>query len=435
MLKTQELVDYPAVKGFVKLELFDERGKKVDETEGYNYLSPFALDRIKYGARSILFNGMGAPGYQDPNPFQCFDEIYLSDSTAAEVSTSGHPEGTCIGYANKTTYVGTDVYRGSPNMSESLAIPASTSWVFDWPTHAALGNINSVGFRVANGNINWGMPATASNYMWTQWGHSAGCLATMFLPDGRLIALGYGQSDPMHALTLNSAGAVTASTPWGPTGAQIGSLYQSGSVNWVGGATHDGVNMYTVGWRGNSTPGSATVRKFTLPTGTGAVTATNVSIAGFTNLVGVVYDGSMIWVADSVQNKVVRVNKSTGAIDRQFTTNSPEGLGFDPARNTLWVSSNAVGLREYDFNGTLVTQTSHTLGVTVGYAGIPVYYWNSPNSRGDLILHLYGYNNSGTNTINNYNMEATMGSRIKLASTISKSSLQTLKCTYTFTYA
>ena len=161
--KTIEVIDY--VKDFVTgkvetlkkikpvgasvktclLELFDLRGNKIKESLSHNIVNEFqnrqAFSAFFYDL--IRQNGVGLT-YKNP-----FTNLILTDYDGVENANELGLRGEIIGWANKSTpYSGADTLRGTINLSESETADIKRTGliktVFDFPTHAANGEIKSI---------------------------------------------------------------------------------------------------------------------------------------------------------------------------------------------------------------------------------------------------------------------------------------------------
>ena len=112
--------------------------------EVYQWLRSYQWDKFCTGA----FNKTNSySGYWE------MDNIFLTASDKPETERinilnynatgTGNP-GQLIGWANKSTYSGTDTQRGTPNPVETYANNSRVHWVFDWPTHAANGTFQTI---------------------------------------------------------------------------------------------------------------------------------------------------------------------------------------------------------------------------------------------------------------------------------------------------
>lgn len=172
--KTMEVVDY--VKDFITgkvdvlkkikpvgdsvntclLELFDLKGNKVKESFSHNIVNEFQNRQ----AFSVFFYDQirtsSAYDIQVRNPFT---NIILSDYDGNENANELGLRGNVIGWANKgNAYAGSDILRGTINLTESdtrdIKRTGLVKTVFDFPTSAANGDINSV----------WWMYGTSNEY-------------------------------------------------------------------------------------------------------------------------------------------------------------------------------------------------------------------------------------------------------------------------------
>lgn len=403
------------LRGAVLLELFDaETGKKVDESGGENYITPAGLDYARWAVREVYAKSMPTGNDFDYTLTDPFSTAYLTDSDTQVDVNSSQPEGVLVGWAGKSSYSGSDTKQGALNLTESDATLARAKWVFDWATTAANGTIRSVGFcpgastsrgllffdqySDALSGIPANFPSTSTNGL-------------VLLPSGEVASTTspFNRYDPVTGAYLGQ---------WGPTGAQADPTWSGFS-----GAAHDGTSMWVAS---NGT--HSYLRKFNIPAGTGAVSATSVGVPGATSLRGVAYDGSHLWVISDTENILVRIDKNTGAVDRQFnipnsTLSGTRNLTFNPHRGTLLLSMANLGCYEYDLNGvqrgqfayyTLQSQVYNVLALGNDFYWMSGYTGNSNTSRRG---------------------KGIVGSRIVLPSAVTKTNLQTMKLTYTFTYA
>ena len=146
-------------------------------------------------------------------------------------------------------------------------------------------------------------------------------------------------------------------------------------------------------------------------------------MSGASTISGITHDGTYLWVSANGKT-LYQVNDSTGAIVSQFTTaNQGEQVSWNPWRGEL--------ILQYDSSADF--DCFDTLGVLRGkgrtfYSGTyarPQIAWLSAEST------FQAHSNGGPL----YEGIAPAGSRVLLPSPVVKSSLQTMKLTYTFTYA
>jgi hypothetical protein len=138
------------VRGFVKLELFDDlTGKKIEEITSENFISKYVY---QYWDQLMRKSFIYHEGYQQgalngfstllPFPFQTF--VLLDYNKPADPQNERVALGKLIGYATRATYSGSDTKRGTINLAESFANAEQLHYVFDFPTHAANGTFQSL---------------------------------------------------------------------------------------------------------------------------------------------------------------------------------------------------------------------------------------------------------------------------------------------------
>ena len=128
-----------------KLEL-EAHTPNIIYPEVYQWLRSYQWRKF---AENTFNNSITDIGYWEMN------NIYLTTSDRPETErvniwnydcrdVSGANPGKMIGWANKSTYQGTDTQRGTPNTAESYANNTKIHWVFDWPTNAGNGTFQSI---------------------------------------------------------------------------------------------------------------------------------------------------------------------------------------------------------------------------------------------------------------------------------------------------
>ena len=140
------------VQGIATIQLFDAKTGALElEAKTHNIIYQDVYDWLK----SYQWDKFCTGAYNKVNSYNGYwemDNIYLTDSTRPETeridrfnyATSPPIWGNQIGWANKSTYSGSDTQRGSPNSAESYANNTRIHWVFDWPTHAANGTFQTI---------------------------------------------------------------------------------------------------------------------------------------------------------------------------------------------------------------------------------------------------------------------------------------------------
>ena len=127
----------------------DLTGKLIQESHGENFVGNQPIRHAKWLLRNQYKTGLTSINATDTDYAVSSDSnvLVLTDSTLAEDPASEWlMPGGLVGWADKASYAGGNIHRGNPNPSQLDANPAFTKWVWDWPTHAAVGTINSVGF-------------------------------------------------------------------------------------------------------------------------------------------------------------------------------------------------------------------------------------------------------------------------------------------------
>lgn len=137
------------IVGSGKIELFDARTlRKVEEVPFTNYVSTMATSYDAWKVRQE-YRTSHPRTQTDTAPANVMGHMALTTDSRSDTGQIDF-QGTVIGWSNKSTYTGADVYRGTPNIAESLATPTMARWVFDWPSHAALGTFRSLTWTSLN---------------------------------------------------------------------------------------------------------------------------------------------------------------------------------------------------------------------------------------------------------------------------------------------
>lgn len=306
-------------------------------------------------------SGTSGSGYFAPS--SC---VLTSASHAVDTVNDRFIRGQLAGWAYCEPYAGADTRRGSCNATESNMSPTKSVFVFDWPTSAANGNIQSVYFA----NVNF----TASAYY----------------------AIGQ--------LCLQNSGGTgwsSASTPtW--TGAEPANMYGSA---WDLGfwLDPDGAHYWTGAWLSSPTAGTYAIQRSLY---TGAITNSFILTGSGTNTIGFTNDGTSslgnFWTYDNNGN--LRKYSSTGAA---ISTTTYATLGI-PQPNTytgysipmfvqagyIWLLSGTTGSHIYQ-----ILASGPTLASTLTLAANPT---------------ATSYQGAGTNT-GMYYTDATNGDEIWLS--------------------
>lgn len=319
-----------------------------------------------------------------------------------------------MAWANKSSYAGPDVYRGNPNSIECQASVASAKWVFDWPTHAGNGTINSVGFRPTSGQPYFAPSEISSVGHGGSYGGQTGICR---LPDNRIVG---GSNNAMAEFAVTPQGVVSVVGAYGPTTAEVGF---SGQYRF-GGVAVDATHMYVSGSKYSETP---VIRKFPIPTSVGPVTAVSIAAVGYSSYAGVTYVAGRLFVTDTVSNKVLEIDSSSGAVVSEFSVPNVSWINSHAQRGTLLVGTTSDVTYEYQLNGTLIGRFLATAG---GIGGSAI---SAPEVGESALLVNRRAQSSLSGGV--AAVRVAVGSRVLLPSPVTKTSLQTMKLTYTFTYA
>ncbi|WP_139904013.1 hypothetical protein [Clostridium thermarum] len=136
------------IKGKVRLELFDAKtGQKTTEAYTENlipdlYFKDTFLNQFLSGIMAV---GNTRQSYN----YNWFNYLYLTDHDKPEHPSEQRVMGNVIGYAHRNSaYSGNDPQRGTINLAESSFVVTDSklkvNFVFDFPTHAANGRIESI---------------------------------------------------------------------------------------------------------------------------------------------------------------------------------------------------------------------------------------------------------------------------------------------------
>lgn len=136
------------IKGKVLLELFNaETKEKVKEAYTENLIPDLFFKDTFLG--HFVQGIMGSGGNRRCDNYSWFDYLYLTDSDKPENANEQRVMGNIIGYAHRNTnYSGNDTRKGTINRAESKFEVTDSkikmNFVFDFPTHASNGKIESI---------------------------------------------------------------------------------------------------------------------------------------------------------------------------------------------------------------------------------------------------------------------------------------------------
>jgi hypothetical protein len=427
------------VDGAGKIELFDIRGRVIERVPFTNFVAPEGLAHNRWQVRQDFHEGMPGSNMLDPETTYPFSNVLLTDADEVENPSETWPLGTPIGWSNKTLYSGADTMRGTPNADECAADLDSVTWVFDWATNSAVGTIQSV---------IWCPLISGTNTVWTS-------LRSTELGWSKLYSdRGQGDSSvQLGGLAVNSSGHLWAIMRVNGSGVGSGNrmllLDRNSGATLISGPTMSGLGYSST----SSTPLPLAIdsthmysshlgllHKYTIPVdATAPVKTTLPTPGGETAITGLTCDATHLWVLGA-SDTLYRIDKTTGAIDRQFTPTLYAGesitsVAFNSVDGLLYVGgytgSQVVSLfrpvvRRYTIDGDPVGTSSLT-----AFTGTEAIV--ACDDAGILLVADSSANFSVREV--DTAVDGVMGTRARLSAPIVKSSVQTMKLTYTFTFA
>jgi hypothetical protein len=466
----------------ITLELFNERGKRVEKVEAENYATDVLLSTIKYFARQYLSeivavttptnnssnngnidnrpvgSGLSRNSTQisdNPPPFNA-NSVVLTDASSAEDQTNDRIlRGRLAAWSYMDGYTGSDIYRGQQNNTESVATPTKSMFVFDWPTNSGNGNINSVYWTYVNfGGVTGGLGLFSYNgEMWDvnagPWGSSiTGAAPTGFTSgnNGNLNEKGFFlDPDGTHWWTLcyNNTGSTTNLVKRNLSdGAFISSFVLTGGSNYgfLFGFAFDGTNWWTY----DANSGSGALRKWngsgTLLSTTTAATLgiSNPSNFSFSGGVMFIDKNNKIWLQSGGSTQIYQIDPSGPTLITTLTLESGAvgqgttrcGCYFTDATNgdEIWIAGSNSGQAIYRFDLSGNQRGAFRTGFPPNT--IPVGIAQSGNSY----YALNSFNGSMTDTFGLANVRQFF-TRSLLPALVTKNNTQTMKLTYEFDYS
>ena len=281
-LDTDQLVQ--GIEGKVVAELFDaESGELVQREETHNFISKPALDFLKQSQRTQFSRGIYPLNNSLNNDDYLLDKsdavLVLTDLAAAtDPATETHMYGQFTGWANKSNYSGSDAYRGTPNGALCTATESQVQWVFDWPTNAANGTINSLGWVKPAGFYTTGDAPSVYYPSWSSITASDTSPQTWQYFSRASASLSFGTiSSNLTVRVLNGSFA------------QTNSFSVSTQFTVISGIAWDGVNskLWVIGTSGG-------VAKIASYTSSGALIDAPITVANRT-YTALAFDGSKLW--------------------------------------------------------------------------------------------------------------------------------------------
>ena len=431
-LNTSSFID--KIHGHVTVELFDAMsGKLVEKQEKHNFIANSGKEYLRSRQRSNFKNQisvLNAAADADVSPIECFNAIALTDSVLApDPASEWSIPGKLVGWANKSTYSGPDLYRGTPSGTLSTTSPSSTKWVFDWPIGAANGTI---------GSISWGNNVSSTEFI-----SSSTYLSQRSFPGVRPIA--YANAN------LHFGGSGTTVTSYDATMNQITSFT---TIN-CNGIAWDNVNSKLWVISGSQIASYSQ---------TGTVINAPVSITARTYR-GLTFDGTNLWttvIADPAIYSFATTggshvstfsipNETYENVNTYWGLNSGRDICWDPTTNTLVLfvgtyqrTGGYQRFRRYTTSGTEVgvpmllnawDGSSYQINYLYNYYNYDTYYATTYYDfidKDTLICPVYL--SGGLSLLYKIRLDG-MGSRVLLPSPITKTNTQTLRVTYQMDYS
>jgi len=396
------------VKGIATVQLFDAKTGALElEAKTHNIIYQAVYDWLK----SYQWDKFCTGAYNKTNTYDGYwemDNIYLVTSAKPEservdiftydATQNGNP-GQQVGWANKSTYSGSDTQRGSPNASESYANNTRIHWVFDWPTHAANGTFQTI-----------------------IWANTLGLYLTqtsITIPYERNSETSLGLAfDGTYFYVLKPNGTLYKIDQSGTTIATYNlgiSVPSTGGMN----LTYDGTYLYAMQWNGNIYKISTDGVVIGSPISTGIVSKGDYTYTP----IGIAYLGGYFYILN--YNGTLYKVTTSGSIVSQVNT----GLSF-AATNGCDLACDGTYLYTTNYSGTLYKL--NTSGTVVGT-------FNTGINAGVYSSHGLAYD--GANICmavnNSYALYKVYGTsryfaRTLLASPITKTNQNTMKVIYEF---
>jgi len=397
------------IKGCASVYLYNARTGRLEleahtpniiYPEIYAWLRSYQWDKFCTGAynKSISYSG-----------YWEMDNIFLSSSSKPEnervristfnaTNTSDGNPGMQIGWANKSTYSGSDTMRGTPNTAESYATNNRIHWVFDWPTHAANGTFQtiiwgnsflpytdtvlnkSIGIYEGGGNASFDL-ATDGTFLYT------------LAPDGifyKISTSGDVLSSIDTGIRSYCSKCITFMDPYFYAMEYNGTLYKISTSGAV-------LNTYNTGINTNSSTGF-----------------------------GLASDGTYLYALSAYEKVLYKISAdgtviSSHNIEGSMERGSSSGFSLTYVSPYLYVSSSVYRLYKISLTGEIIGALSspiYTIYYTVGITSIGEY------------LYLLNYDRN----LYKCHIADRYFARTRLAAPVTKTNQQTLKVQYDFIY-
>ncbi len=422
----------------------------IDEVHSKNFAANQVIRQAKWQQRQQYKTGLSGIGSSDTDytPHSATQAIALTDSSLTpDPANEWTMPGKLIGYATKSAYAGPDPLRGTPNITTLEANENYSKWVFDWPTNAGNGTINSVGW-VSTVYVNSATDGTGPCFLssctieqtWSTpqtWRYFARANAN----------LAFGSLANTVVYVLNS------------TYQQTTTFNVNGQFTAVRGIAWDSGNsfLWVIGDNGAARVIAAYNSSGVLQTGPHTLTTRS--------YIALAHDGTKLWSMTqntNNQHTMWSINTSNGSdiSNFNFTTyyntgdrsgyNLAVGLCWDPSTQRLLVrtahtnsyyygslnfpSGVAAALYAYDTSGNEQLVNVSLVGYSAASASYNTYLWNmsTPYHDFDVIDSSQFAMPQGSNV---HRVRLTgLGTRSKLDSPVVKTNTQTLKVIYQINY-
>lgn len=388
----QEKVKTPKqpVKGFVTVELFDKYGDKIQTVKSKNMITQLTKNHMIWKMKEDFFRG--CPGTLPGEPGYYLNNIVLTSSTLPPQDIAMQDTGNVIGWANKSTYSGSDAHRGTINTAESYATNDKVHWVFDWPTHAANGTFQTILW----GNIDTG--TTGLNSMWsTLYNMVQGRYIQGLAHGGGYYWLSTTYSSYPYIFKIDPNSFTNIANYGTPDNAPRGITWGNNFL-WLAGQEKD--EIYKI-----DPANMTTVSSFSTP---------------YADPRGLTWYNNHLWVICG-DNKIYELNPDTGTVLSYLIP--PKGntqtLYFDNNGN-IWASDPSIIYKFNPSTGAILTLIDSPTNTIVG-----IYL----NEDGSLIVADNGYSGRIVKIT-----DLQIGARTLLPQPVTKTSTNTMKVQYDFIF-
>lgn len=423
-------------------------GKLVDEAHGENFSANQVIRHAKWQQRNAFKAGISTMGSSDTDysPHQATQALVLTDSGLSEDSTNEwQMPGNLLGYALKSTYAGSDIFRGTPNVTQLEATSASTKWVFDWPTNAGNGTIRSVGwigYQTVQTSVTdpWLMASATVEQTW-----SSAVNALYFTRASNTLSFACTGTASTSVVVMDAAYAQTTTfNVNGQFTAINGLAWDSGNnFVWVIGTNNSAKRIAAY-----NSSGVLQTGPYTLTTRTyGYLAYDGTSLWSTTKGTGTAHTAWKISTTDGSDVSNFTFNTATNSVASPGLAAYVCGLCWDPIYSRLWVRQ-----APYSPGSTCVMSSFNTSGDKQTLDISPMLY--SPSAGAYNIYSSYftvgvssrdfdmidgnqfvmpNFDTASVNSVLRVRVD-NLGTRSLLSSPVVKANTQTLKVIYTINY-